>query len=131
MPVHHGKNGKVKLGSTALVAEVTQFTVNETVATSDTTSMGKTAGTHLTGIPTWTAQIDANYDPADDDGQVALAIGSSVTIGLYTDGDGSGKDYLTGTASIVGRTITSSFTERVTFSASLQGNGPLTQSTVS
>ena len=73
MAVHHGKNGKVKLTTNA-VAEVTGFSVNETVGVSDTTSMGDTALTHLTGIPGWTASIDGNYDPADTNGQAALTI---------------------------------------------------------
>lgn len=131
MAVHHGKNGKVKLGASALVAEVTQFTVTESVGTTDTTSMGKAAGTHLVGIPTWTAQVDAHYDPADADGQVALSIGAAVNVGLYTDGDAASKKYVTGAASVTGITITSSFSERVGFSATLQGNGPLNHETVS
>lgn len=129
MAVHHGKNGKVKL-STNVVAEVTGFSVNETVGVSDTTSMGDTAQTHLSGIPGWTASIDGNYDPADTNGQNALTIGASVTVGLYTDGDGSGKQYLTGTASVTSIGRQASMNEKITFSVGLTGNGALTSSTV-
>lgn len=129
MAVHHGKNGKIKLTTNA-VAEVTKFSVSESVGDSDTTSMGDTAMTHLTGIPGWTAKVEGNYDPADTLGQVALTIGASVTVGLYTDGDASGKKYMTGTASIVNASTDASFTERVTFSIDLKGNGALTRSTV-
>jgi len=129
MAVHHGKNGKVKL-TTNVVAEVTKFSVNETVGDSDTTSMGDTAQTHLTGIPGWTAKVEGNYDPADTNGQVALTIGASVTVGLYTDGDATGKKYLTGTASVVAINREATYTERVTFSVDLKGNGALTSSTV-
>lgn len=130
MPVHHGKNGKVKLGAANVVAEVTGFSVTETVAVSDTTAMGDTAQTHLTGIPGWTASIDGNYDPADANGQNALVIGASVTVGLYTEGDGAGKKYLTGTASVTNIGRTASVSERVSFSVALTGNGALTQAAV-
>ena len=129
MPVHHGKNGKIKLASNT-VAEVTGFSVNETVAVSDTTSMGDTAQTHLTGIPGWTASVDGNYDPADTTGQNMLTIGAAVTVGFYTDGDGTGKKYLSGAASVTSVGRTASMTERVTFSIGLTGNGALTSATV-
>lgn len=129
MAVHHGKHGKVKIGN-SVVAEVTQFSVAETIRVSDTTAMGSPAETHLTGVPAWTATIEGNYDPADANGQAVLLIGASVTIGLYTDGDAAGKDYMTGTASITGVTRQASVTEKVTFSVNLQGNGALSHSTV-
>lgn len=129
MAVHHGKNGKVKLATNA-VAEVTKFSISESVSDSDTTSMGDTAQTHLVGIPGWTAKVEGNYDPADTTGQVALTIGASVTLGLYTDGDAATKKYLTGTASIVAVNTEASFSERVTFSVDVKGNGALTKATV-
>ncbi len=91
MAVHHGKLGKVKIGTTNTVAEVTKFSISESVSTADATSMGDTAETHTVGIPSWSGKIEANYDPADTNGQVALTIGASLTLGLYTEGDGTGK----------------------------------------
>jgi len=129
MSVHHGKNGKAKLGATT-IAEVTKFSVNESVATSDTTTMGDAALNHLPGIPGWTAKIEGNYDPADTNGQVVLTIGASVTVGLYSDGDASGKKYMTGTATVVGKGTEASMGDKVTFSVDLQGNGALSISTV-
>ncbi|KQS90301.1 hypothetical protein [Rhizobium sp. Leaf386] len=131
MPVHHGKNGKVKAGASGLVAEVTQFQVAETIKTSDTTAMGDTAETHLVGVPAWTATVDCNYDPADTTGQEVFLIGSSLTVAFYSDGDASGKKYMTGTASVTGSTVQAQSTERVTKSLSLLGNGPLSHTTVS
>ena len=129
MAVHHGKNGKVKL-TTNVVAEVTKFSISQTVGDSDTTAMGDTDQTHLVGIPGWTGKIEGNYDPADTTGQNALTIGASVTVGLYTDGDGSGKKYFSGTASVVAINREAAFTERVTFAIDVKGNGALTSSTV-
>lgn len=129
MAVHHGKLGKVKIGTTNTVAEVTKFSISESVSTADATSMGDTAETHTVGIPSWSGKIEANYDPADTNGQVALTIGASLTLGLYTEGDGTGKKYLSGTATVTGLTIDASFTDNVKFSADIKGNGALTRAT--
>ncbi|MDR7220356.1 hypothetical protein [Aminobacter aminovorans] len=129
MAVHHGKNGKVKL-ATDLVAETTKWSVAESVAVADTTAQGDLAQTHLPGIPGWSAKIEGNYDPADADGQVVLAIGASVQLGLYSDGDGVGKKYFTGTATVISRTIESDMGDATKFSVDLTGNGPLTIATV-
>ena len=129
MASHHGKNGKIKL-TTNVVAEVTKFSVSESVSDSDTTAMGDTAQTHLTGIPGWSAKVEGWYDPADTNGQSALTIGASVTPGFYTDGDGSGKTYLTGSASVTAINREASVGGTVSFSIDLKGNGALTKSTV-
>ena len=129
MAVHHGKNGKVKL-STNAVAEVTKFSVNETVSTADSTAMGDAAMTHLAGIPGWSAKVEANYDPEDTNGQVALTIGASVTVGLYSDGDGASKKYLSGTATVTGLSYDADMGDIVKFSADLTGNGALSVATV-
>ncbi len=92
--------------------------------------MGDTAQTHLTGIPGWTAKIEGWYDPTNTTGQGALTIGASVSIGLYTDGDASGKKYCSGTASITGLSTEASMSDRVSFSADLKGNGALSKTAV-
>lgn len=129
MAVHHGKNGKVKLGSNA-VASVQKFSVNQNVEAADTTVMGDTWQTHLTGIPGWSGSVECLYDPADTNGQVSLGIGDSVTLGLYTDGDATGKKYLTGTASVTSIPIETDMKGAVKVSFNFQGNGALTESTV-
>lgn len=129
MAVHHGKNGKVKLGSNA-VAAVQKFSVNQNVEAADTTVMGDTWQTHLPGIPGWSGSVECLYDPADTNGQVALEIGDSVTLGLYTDGDAVGKKYLTGTATVTSIPIETDMKGAVKVSFNFQGNGALTSSTV-
>jgi len=129
MAAHHGKNGKIKLTSNA-VGEVTKFAVSETVETADSTAMGDTAKTHIAGIPGWSGSCSARFDPADTNGQVALTIGSSVSIGFYTDGDATGKKYLSGTATVTKRDIEADMGDIVNISMELLGNGALTVSTV-
>lgn len=128
MAVHHGKNGKVKLGAN-VVASVTRWSLNQSVPVADTTAMGDTATTHIPGIPSWTARVEGNYDPADTNGQVALTIGASVSLKLYSDGDASGKKYWTGTATVSGISREVPMGDRVTFSIDLTGNGALTSAT--
>lgn len=130
MAKHHGKNGKMKIGS-SVVAETTSWSIVETVPTADTTAQGDAAQTHLTGIPGWTATVEGHYDPADATGQEVLLNGASVSVGFYSDGDAAGKVYYSGTASITERRIGASHTDRVTFQANLQGNGALARQTVS
>lgn len=130
MAKHHGKNGKVKL-TTNVVAETTKWSITETVAVADSTAQRDAAQTHLASIPGWSAQIEGWYDPADADGQAALTIGASVTIGLYSDGDGIGKTYKTGTATITSIGHESDMGATTSFSCSLQGNSALSSTTVS
>ena len=129
MAVHHGKNGKVKLGSN-LVGETTSWSINEAVDTADTTAMQDTSQTHLAGIPGWSGSINANYDPADTNGQNVLLIGASVTIGLYSDGDATTKKYFAGTATITGISREVNMGDTVKCSFAIKGNGALTLSTV-
>ena len=63
-------------------------------------------------------------------GQVSFAVGSSVTLAVYPEGDTSGDTYYSGTAIVTGRTITSSFDGMVEASFTLQGTGALAAATV-
>lgn len=126
----HGKNGKVKLGSN-LVADTTKWTLNISVETADTTSQGDSWQSHLSGIPAWSGSCDALTDMGDTNGQNALTIGASVSIGFYHDGDGTGKKYYSGTATVTGINTESDMKAANKVSFSFQGNGALTVETVS
>lgn len=129
MGVSHGKNGKVKISDNA-VAETTKWSLNESIPDADTTAQGDGAATHLVGVPSWSGNVEGHYDVADTLGQAVLTIGSSVDVKFYTDGDGSGKTFRQGTASVTGVQIESSVSDRNSFSVSLKGNGPLVDGTV-
>lgn len=130
MAKHHGKGGTVKFGSNE-VAHVTKFSVSETVETADSTEMGSTAQEHLVGISSWSGSLDCHYDPADTTGQASIDIGESVTLNLYTDGDASGKKYLSGTATVTQISIDSDMASVVKASFQFKGSGTLSRSTVS
>lgn len=131
MAVIHGKNGKVKFDGTNAIAEITRIRVNETVPFSDSTAMGDTAQTHNVGVPTWTAEVECRYDPSDTTGQAVVEIGASLSIGFYTQGDKAGLTYRSGQATIVGTNEEGTFSENVSFSFQLQGNGALAKALVS
>jgi predicted secreted protein len=129
MATHAGSEGTVKSGSNA-IAEVRSFSLEETADTIEDTTMGDASRTYLTGLKTFSGSVDVFWDETDTDGQVSFAVGSSVTLAVYPEGDTAGDTYYSGTAIVTGRTITSSFDGMVEASFTLQGTGALTATTV-
>ena len=129
MATHKGSEGTVKVGSNA-VAEIRSYSLEETADTLEDTSMGDASRTYLTGLKTFSGSVDVFWDETDTDGQVSFAVGSSVTLAVYPEGDTAGDTYYSGTAIVTGRTITSSFDGMVEASFTLQGTGALTATTV-
>ena len=129
MATHTGSEGTVKVGANA-IAEIRSFSVEESAATLDDTTMGDTARTYRTSLTTFTGTIDVLWDETNTTGQGALTIGAAITLNLYPEGDTAGDTYLAGAAIVTGRTVNSSFDGLVEMSISVQGNGALTQTTV-
>ncbi len=129
MATHSGKDGIVKVGANP-VAEVRSFSLNETADTVEDTTMGDSARTHIVTLTSFDGSLDVYWDETDTNGQVALGVGSSVTLDLYPEGEGAGATYYTGTASVTSVNKSSSFDGMVEQSISVQGNGPLTTATV-
>ena len=129
MATHAGSEGTVKSGANA-IAEVRSFSLEESADTIEDTTMGDASRTYLTGLKTFSGSVDVFWDETDTDGQVSFAVGSSVTLAVYPEGDTAGDTYYSGTAIVTGRTITSSFDGMVEASFTLQGTGALTATTV-
>jgi len=129
MATHAGSEGTVKSGANA-IAEIRSFSLEESADTIEDTTMGDTSRTYLTGLKTFSGSVDVFWDETDTNGQVSFAVGSSVTLAVYPEGDTSGDTYYSGTAIVTGRTITSSFDGMVEASFTLQGTGALTAATV-
>ena len=130
MSTHHGKAGVVRSGATNAVAEVVEFTIEESVDVVDDTVMGDTSKTHLIGVKSWKASVSCFWDETDTNGQQTFTIGASVTAGLYPEGVGSGATYCSGTATITGISIGVPKDGVVTRNFELEGNGALAWSTV-
>ena len=92
--------------------------------------MGDTARTYKSSLTSFSGSVDVLWDETDSSGQGALTIGAEVTLNLYPEGDASGDTYLTGSAIVTGRSISSSYDGLVEMSITVQGNGALTTTTV-
>ncbi len=129
MATHAGSEGTVKVGSDA-IAEIRSFSIEETADTIEDTSMGDSARTYKPSLTSFSGSIDVFWDETDTAGQGGLTIGAEVTLNLYPEGDTAGDTYLSGSAIVTGRSVSSSFDGLVEMSISVQGNGALTQTTV-
>ena len=129
MATHTGSEGTVKVGANA-IAEIRSFSLDETADTLDDTTMGDTARTFKSSLTSFSGSVDVLWDETDSNGQGALTIGAEVTLNLYPEGDSAGDTYLSGTAIVTGRSISSSHDGLVEMSISVQGSGALTTTTV-
>jgi predicted secreted protein len=129
MATHKGSEGTVHVGSNA-IAEIKSYSLEESADTIEDTTMGDAARTYLASLTTFSGSIDVFWDETDTSGQVALAVGSSVTLKFYPEGAVSGDTYYSGTALVTGKNITASFDGMVEASISVQGTGAITTATV-
>ena len=127
MGVHKGSEGTVHVGTDA-VAEIRSYSVEETADTLETTSMGDAARTHLASLTSFSGSLDVYWDEADT-AQIALTVGTSVTIKFYPEGTASSAKYYSGTAIVTGVSRSASFDGLVEASISVQGTGALTLAT--
>jgi hypothetical protein len=129
MATHAGSEGTVKVGSNA-IAEIRSFSIEETADTIEDTTMGDGARTYKPSLTSFSGSVDVFWDETDSTGQGALTIGAEVTLNLYPEGPSPGDTYLSGSAIVTSRSISSSFDGMVEMSISVQGNGALTTTTV-
>lgn len=129
MAVLKGNSGTVLVGSNA-IAEIRSFSVDETMDTIESTSMGDTYRSFETSLKSWNGSVDVFFDDTDTSGQGALTVGSEVTVSLQVEGTATGAHKLSGGAIVTGRSISSSFDGLVEASLTLQGDGGLTEATV-
>ena len=129
MATHAGSEGTVKVGANA-IAEIRSFSIEETADTIEDTTMGDGARTYKPSLTSFSGSVDVFWDETDSTGQGALTIGAEVTLNLYPEGSTPGDTYLSGSAIVTSRSISSSFDGMVEMSISVQGNGALTTTTV-
>lgn len=130
MATHTGSEGTVKVGNNA-IAEIRSYSVSETADTIEDTTMGDAARTYKASLKSFSGSIDVFWDETDTNGQVALTVGSEVTVNFYPEGATTGDTYMTGTAIVTGKTINGSFDGMVEASITIQGTGALTTGTAS
>ena len=129
MANHKGSEGTVHVGRNA-IAEIRSYSLEESCDTIEDSTMGDSARTYLASLTTFSGSVDVFFDESDTNGQVALAVGSSVTIKFYPEGSSSGDTFYSGTAIVTGKTISASFDGMVEASISVQGTSAITTATV-
>ena len=128
MANHKGSEGTVHVGTSA-IAEIKSINLSESMNLIDDTNIGDTAKTFQSGTTEWEGSVDCFWDETDTNGQVALTIGSSVTIKFYLEGATTGDTYYSGTGLVTGITRSSAIDSMVDASFTLKGSGALTTAT--
>lgn len=124
-----GLSGVVKIGANS-VAEITGFTIDETNDTVEATNLTSTAKVYKALRKDATGTVECHYDPSDTNGQVALAVGSEVTLDLYPEGADSGDTYYTGTAIVTGVSQNVSLDGVISRTINVQFSGGVSTTTV-
>lgn len=129
MANHAGKEGIVTVASNT-VAEMTEWSVDETGNVIDDTELSDTAESHLAGTTSWTGSMTCHWDETDTTAQGAMTINASVAVVFLPEGNTTGDISRTGTATVVGKSQGAAINGMVTQSFSLQGTGALVDGTV-
>ena len=128
MATHHGKEGVVTAGGTA-VGELTSFTIETTGDVVEDTQLSDSAKTFLAGRTSFSGTLEMHYDETDAQ-QETLTAGSSISFVLLPEGNTSGDQSFTGTGIVTGMSINNAMDAVVSRSVTFQGTGALTKSTV-
>ena len=128
MATHHGKEGVVKAGGTA-IGELSGFTIETTADVVEDTELSDATKSFLAGRTSFSGSLDMNYDETDSP-QQTLTVGSSIAFILLPEGDTSGDESFSGSGIVTGMSVTNGMDAVVTRSVTFQGTGALTRGTV-
>lgn len=129
MTTTSGKQGSVSVGVN-VIAEVTGFTLEESMSPEDDSKLGDVWDGIVAGTQNWSVNLECWWDKSDTNGQQALALGAEVALNLFGDGTSPGDTSFVGNALITGRSRSWARGSTVGATFSLQGNGVLTETTV-
>ncbi|MFO1081872.1 MAG: hypothetical protein U1E23_14735 [Reyranellaceae bacterium] len=134
MARYHGKDGKITIGVSGDVNEVSDWTLDLDNQAVDASFMGNASRNAVQGQYGGSIAITCNYDPADSDGQeamnTALMTAASVTFKLYEQGSGTTKKYWSGTAWVTKMGEKGSVGGKITRDYTLTIEGDAVRSTV-
>lgn len=129
-----GKDGVVKIaasgGSVAAVAELRNFTMNQSADTIEDSVMGDTVRSFKQGLQTTTVSLDVYWDETDTNGQQVIDPRAEVDFEVYPTGTASGETYYTGSGVVTSRSISAAFDGMVEASFEVQVSGAVTEATV-
>ena len=128
MATHHGKEGVVTAGGTA-IGELTGFTIETTGDVVEDTQLSDSTKSFLAGRTSFSGTLEMNYDEADTQ-QETLTAGSEISFVLLPEGNTTGDQSFTGTGIVTGMSINNAMDAVVSRSVTFQGTGSLTKGTV-
>ena len=128
MATHHGKEGVVTAGGTA-IGELTGFTIETTGDVVEDTQLSDSEKSFLAGRTSFSGTLEMHYDEADAQ-QETLTAGSSISFVLLPEGNDSGDQSFTGTGIVTGMSISNAMDGIVSRSVTFQGTGSLSKGTV-
>jgi len=129
MANHKGSEGLVKVGS-ATVAEVKDWSLDQTADTVEDTVMGDAARSRKSTLVSASGSVNAFWDETDTNGQVAMAIGTEVALKLYPEGAASGDTFYSVGAIITSISLNATFDGMVEASFNFESNGAVSVATV-
>lgn len=128
MANHLGREGVVKISSTT-IGELRNYALAHSSDVVEDSVIGDIYRTRRATMKTWSVSGDLYWDETDA-GQIALTIGSAVTVNLYPEGDDSTDVYYSGAGIVTKFDISAAFDGMVEGSISIEGNGTLSTLTV-
>ena len=128
MATHHGKEGVVKAGGTA-IGEITGFTLETTADVVEDTELSDSTKSFLAGRTSFSGTLEMSYDETDSP-QQTLTAGSSIAFILLPEGATSGDESFTGSGIVTGMSVNNGMDAVITRSVTFQGTGALTRATV-
>ena len=128
MATHHGKEGVVTAGGTA-IGEITGFTLETTGDVVEDTALSDATKSFVAGRTSFSGTLEMHYDETDAQ-QETLTAGSEISFVLLPEGNTTGDQSFTGTGIVTGMSINNTMDGIVARSVTFQGTGALTKSTV-
>ena len=124
MAVHHGKEGEVVIGGSA-VGELTSFTLETTGDVVESTKMEDAAKTFVAGRTSFSGTLEMHFDEADSV-QTQFTAGSTLTFKLLPEGGSTGDRKFEGSGIVTGMSVNQPMDGIVARSVTFQGTGALT-----
>ena len=125
----HGKDSDIVVDSTNLSQYVDSVTADRTVDTAETTTFGNDDKTFIAGLEDGSLALNGHWDTTGDATVSGCFDGALVAVTYGPAGSGSGAIAYTCNALITNYSITSTVSDRVNWTASLQRSGALTRAT--
>ena len=124
MAVHHGKEGEVVVGGSA-VGELSSFTLETTGDVVESTKMADSAKTFVAGRTSFSGTLEMHFDETDS-AQTSMTAGTTLTFKLLPEGSTSGDRKFEGSGIVTGMSVNQPLDGVVARSVTFQGTGALT-----